>query len=231
MLKNSAILFILLALVPLVTAAQEPPKPSEPIQKLADNVYRLGKIHIDTAKKEVTVSGTVNSVRVLEFIANTRGGMKAYESALTLDTDGIDFNTALLLIGFDVTHSRQPRRHFDPTTPEGDRASLTLEWKRGSETRRSPVEELLYDDVTHQPAPLGAWVYTGSAILANGRYLANVDGVLIGFVHSPAPIIEQVEGVGVSRYGQIIMNPNIGLDPETPIILTVKYLGPAAKPQ
>jgi hypothetical protein len=78
-------------------------------------------------------------------------------------------------------------------------------------------------------------VYTGSVFLpqeptmTSTRYLADIDGVLIGFVHSPAPIIENVTGAGVRRYGMIVMNPNLGLDPETPVVLTVKALGAAPK--
>jgi hypothetical protein len=155
--------------------------------------------------------------------------MKAYESAITLDTDGIDLNVALLLIGLDVTHSRAPTRHFDPMTPEGDRVSLTVEWTRGGDHVRMPAEQLLFDRVAGQAIPTAAWVYTGSALLRDGRYLANVDGVLIGFVHSPAPIIEHVSGAGVNRYGEIVLNPNLGLEPDMPVTLTIKALAQASR--
>jgi hypothetical protein len=71
-------------------------------------------------------------------------------------------------------------------------------------------------------------VYTGSTF-HDGRYLAEVDGALIGFVHSPSPIIEQVGGAGVSRFGRIVMNPRLGLEPNTPVVLTVKAVGGADK--
>jgi hypothetical protein len=208
--------------------AQQPPSPSEPVQKLGDHLFRLGQIRIDTAAGEIAVPGRINPVSTLEFVANTRGGVKAYESAITLDTDGIDFNVALLLIGLDVTHSRAPRRHFDPMVPEGDRVAMTIEWIRGAEHVRMPAEQLLFDRIIRQTLPAGAWVYTGSAILPDGRYLANVDGVLIGFVHSPAPIIEHASGAGVNRYGEIVLNPNLGLEADTPVTLTVKAVGAAS---
>jgi hypothetical protein len=209
--------------------AQQPPRPSEPIQKIGDNLYRLGRLRVDTAKNEVTITGKVNPVSTLEFVANTPRGLKAYESAITLDTDGIDLNVALLLIGLDIAHSRAPTRHFDPATPEGDRVAITVEWTRGGEHVRIPAEQLLFDRVARQPVSSAAWVYTGSAILPDGRYLANVDGVLIGFVHSPAPIIEHVSGAGVSRYGDIILNPNLGLEPDTPVTITIKALAAASR--
>lgn len=208
---------------------QQPPRPSEPVQKLGDGLYRLGQLRIDTAKNQVTATGKVNPVATLEFVANTRGGMKAYESAITLDTDGIDLNVALLLIGLDVTHSRAPMRHFDPATPDGDRVTITVEWIRGADHVRVSAEQLLFDKIAGQPIPTAAWVYTGSALLPDGRYLANVDGVLIGFVHSPAPLIEHVSGAGVARYGEIVLNPNLGLEPDMPVSLTIKALGSSSR--
>jgi len=208
----------------LPSAVAQPPKPSEPVEKLGPSLFRVGRVHVDTASRQVSVAGRINPVTTLEFIANTRGGFKAYESAITLDTDGVDFNIGLLLIGLDVSHSRVPKRHFDPTPPEGDRVSIVVEWNRGAERVRVPVEQLMYDKVSQETVPTAAWVYTGSAILPDGRYLANVDGVIIGFVHSPAPIIEHVAGAGVNRYGQIVLNPNLGLEPDTPVTLTVQAL-------
>jgi hypothetical protein len=208
-----------------ITHAAQPPKPSEPVERLGPTQYRVGRVHVDTATRQVSVAGHVNAVSTLEFVANTRGGFKAYESAITLDTDGVDFNVGLLLIGLDVSHSRVPKQHFDPTPPEGDRVSIAVEWTRGAERVRIPAEQLMFDKVAQQPVPTGTWVYTGSAILPDGRYLANVDGVVIGFVHSPAPIIEHVAGAGVNRYGQIVLNPNLGLEPDMPVTLNVQAVG------
>jgi hypothetical protein len=43
---------------------------------------------------------------------------------------------------------------------------------------------------TNQELPVSHWVYSGSMFQPNGRYLSDVDGVLIGFVHSRAAVIE-----------------------------------------
>jgi hypothetical protein len=149
----------------------------------------------------------------------------------------VTFNAAMLMIGLDKEHARVPTKHFDPVPPRGDRVALWIDWERGAEHVRTPVEQLLFDSESRQTVPSSDWVYTGSVFLQEGltprstRYLADIDGVLIGFVHSPAPIIENVTGAGVGRYGHIVMNPTLGLEPETPVTLTVKALGPAPKPQ
>jgi len=236
-----------IAVVGLATAlAQQPPAPPPsiedipttpaPVSKLGPGLFKIGEIKVDTSKNEASVPGKVNAVQTLEFVANTRGGLKAYESALTIDTNAVTFNAAMLMIGLDKERARVPTQHFDPVPPQGDRVALWIDWTRGSERVRTPVEQLLFDNESRQTVPASDWVYTGSMFVPEGptlrstRYLADIDGVLIGFVHSPAPIIENVTGAGVRRYGFIVMNPNLGLEPETPVVLTVKALGSAPKP-
>jgi hypothetical protein len=241
-----AITVALMLSIPAAAAAQTArgntqPKPVEPqppsaqpsVEKLGPNLLRVGTIRVDTAAKEITVAGTVNpDVRTLEFIANARDGIKAYETAVTLDTDAITFNAALLLIGIDKSRSRNaPTRHFDPAIPVGDVVEITLDCPK-RECQRFPAERLMYDLEAKTTASKGTWVYTGSAFLPDNRYLATVDGSLIGFVHDPSSIIEYAAGSGLDRYGTVIFNPNLGLTPGTAVTLTVKLLktAPAAEP-
>ncbi len=227
-LVASALTICLLAAWTGAIRAQTAPSAPPKVEKLGSGLYRIGTIRVDTTKREITVPGKVNEVMILEFVANTRDGMKAYESALTLDTDAFEFNAALLLIGLDKSRSVPPTVHFDPKPPVGDEVTLHIEWTRGSTPTRTPVEELLFDKDTDQPVPPSAWVYTGSGF-HDGRYLAEIDGALIGFVHSPSPIIEQVGGAGVSRFGRIVMNPRLGLEKNTAVVLTVKAVTGADK--
>ena len=212
------------------------PTTPAPVAKLGPGLFRIGEIKVDTTKREASVSGKVNAVEILEFVANTQGGLKAYESALTLDTNAVTFNAAMLMIGLDKEHARVPTQHFDPVPPKGDRVALWIDWTRDNQKIRTPVEQLLFDKESRQTVPGSEWVYTGSVFLENGvsptatRYLADLDGVLIGFVHSPAPIIENIAGAGVGRYGNIVLNPNLGLEPDTPVTLTIKALASAPKP-
>src|SRR5688500_1910903 len=132
------------------------------VEKTGDNTYRIGVMHLDTKKKELVVPGTVNDVMVLEFVANTLGGFKAYESALTLNTNAVSFNAALLVLGVDPARSRAPEFQFDPKAPEGDPVELTVSWNDGRRTRTVDIEELIYDQRTKRTLKKGPWVYTGS---------------------------------------------------------------------
>jgi hypothetical protein len=180
-------------------------------------------VHVDTATREVSVTGKVNpDVTTLEFVANTQDLNRAYESAVTLDTNAITYNAALVLIGLDGSHAKGvPQFHFDKTPVVGDVVTVFLECPKG-ECQRMPAERLMYDRTRKESISGGKWVYTGSSFLPEGRYFADVGGVLIGFVHDPATIIEYSVGAGLGRYGDIIVNPELGLAPGTAITVTVK---------
>jgi hypothetical protein len=200
-----------------------PPRP--PVEKLGEGLFRVGAIRVDTSKREIAVPGSVNQVQVLEFLANTKGGAKAYESALTLDTDAISFNVALLLIGLDPARATKPQRHFDPAPVRGDPVEITIEWKDAEKrVTRASIDRLLWDRAANRAPIEGGWVYTGSTGLPDGRLMAELDGVLIGFVHSPSPILENSGGAGIGNYGSIVINPQLKLEPDTPVTLTVKAL-------
>lgn len=224
-----AILLGALALAPAGAEAQTPPsaapRPAEPqIERIGDSLLRVGSIRVDLKKRELTVAGTVNPATVLEFVANAKGGWKAYESALTLDTDAIAFNLACILIGLDRSRSVQPRQHFDPDPPKGDPVEIWVEWTDRGRARRVLAEDILYDKRRQGTLPRGPWVYTGSVFLPDGRFLAALHGTLIGFVHTPAPVIENPLPDGVGGFGAFVINPALDLKPDTPVTLTVRAL-------
>ena len=195
-----------------------------PIKKLGAGLVSIGNIIVDTAKKEVTVPGRILRDQTLEFLATTKRGMKSYESAMELDTNAVSFNLALIMIGLQKSNAVAPQQHFDAAPTVGDPVDIWVEWGTGDNARKMRADELLYDLRTKSVPKLGVWVYTGSTVLPDGPYLAELDGVLIGFVHDPASIIENSTGGGLNAYGSIRLNPDIKIAPDTPIKLTVKAL-------
>ena len=194
-----------------------------PVERLGPDRVRIGSIVIDTGRQELAVSGFVNDVRVLEFLANTKGGWKAYESALELDTNAINFNVACLLIGLDPTGAVVARYQFDPEPPKGQALELFVEWDENGRRRRVRAEEIIYNQKTGQTLAEGPWVYTGSAFQQGNRYMAEVEGTLVGFMHTPAPIIESPRPIN-GAYGDSIINPSLNLKPGTVVQLIVRAL-------
>jgi hypothetical protein len=197
------------------TAASPSPQPStarSQVEKLGEHTYRVGALLVDTARRDVTVPGTLNDVTTVEFIANAKDGAKAYESAVTLDTDAISFNAALLLIGLDPARSRPSKVQFDPIAPEGDPVELWIDLPGGDKTRRVQIEEILFDQGTKKTIPAGPWVYAGSTFVTTSdgpKFLAEADGVLIGLMHGPSAIIDNPRNDLLGRFGAIILNPKL----------------------
>jgi len=205
---------------PILSDYNPPPTPK--VERVGPNQLRLGNVRVDTAAREVSVTGRINDVPILEWVANTQGGFKAYESAISADTDAITFNAALLLIGLDKAHARVPTQHFDPKPPAGDPVDVLVEWIVGNETRRIRIEQLLLDKRTNTTLADSQWVYTGSQFVpGTNRYQAQLDGVLIGFVHSPAPVIENAGAGAVGAYGSVVLNRDL-VAPGTTVALIVK---------
>ena len=80
--------------------------------------------------------------------------MKAYESALTIDTNAVTFNAAMLMIGLDKEHAQSADASISiRCRPEGDRVALWIDWTRAGVPVRTPVEQLLFDS---ESAPAGS---------------------------------------------------------------------------
>lgn len=209
---------------PLPPPGQEGIEDPHPIKKLGPGLISIGNIIVDTNKKEVSVPGRMQRDQTLEFLATKKGGFKSYESAMELDTNATSFNLALIMIGLQKNNAVVPAQHFDTRPAAGDPVEIWVEWGSGDNARKMRADEMLYDISKNVVPTLGAWVYTGSMVQADGRYLAEMDGVLIGFVHDPASIIENATGSGIGAYGTIRLNPKLGIPPDTPLKLTVKAL-------
>jgi hypothetical protein len=159
-------------------------------------------------------------------LANTKSQFRAYESAVHVDEFALNFNVAMLLIGLDKANSTSARYHFDPATPKGDQVEIWVEWTSGNETKRVRAEDLFWDAEKKEKFPRSPWVYTGSEVLPTGSYLAEVDGVLIGFVHDPASIIEWTGTNGLGRFGFIKLDPKMGLTPGMTVNIIVRKTTP-----
>ncbi|OFW31525.1 MAG: hypothetical protein A3H97_03325 [Acidobacteria bacterium RIFCSPLOWO2_02_FULL_65_29] len=200
-------------------------KRGAPVERLGPDSLRVGNVKVDTAKKEVAVAGVVNNVTTLEFIANTKGGFKAYESALELDTDAVSFNLALILIGLDPSRAIPARFALDPTPPQGDPVEIWVEWDESGRRRRVRAEQLVFNQTSKQTLSEGPWVYTGSTFsVQNNAYLADLEGSLIGFIHSNAPVIESPRPLAVGTYGSNRVNPDLNLKAGTSVLLIVRAL-------
>jgi hypothetical protein len=175
--------------------------PQPEVKDLGNQRYQVGQIEIDKAEKSFTVPGSViRQMPPVEFVAVTKGGHKAYESLLELNANAFEFNLACILIGLDAKKAKAPQFHFDKAPAEGDAVELSVAWTQAGKTTTVPAGEILAGPGDKAK---DEWVYTGSRFTPDGRYLAQQDGTLIGFVHDPSSIIEHRTGIGLNAFGSI----------------------------
>jgi hypothetical protein len=164
----------------------------------------------------------------LEYVAVAKGGVKAYESLLELDTDGTHFNLACILIGLDAEKARRPGFQFDPAPAEGDPVAVHLGWAAESGAQRWSLAQVL----TMAPRPAAVtlpevratdeWVYTGSFFARDGSYMAERVGSLISFIHDPAAVIDHRTGLGIGQYGALMGRKDLPWAVGTRVTLTVE---------
>ncbi len=243
MTRLAILALALLTLLPAALAAEDPagslpdvrreraaalrnPK----VQELGHGRFRVGLIEVDRNRRTFTVPAVVHQVDgPQEFILSTRGGYKGYETTLEAGATAYEFNVACLLIGLDPKAARTPRYHFDPTRTAGDPVAVAVVWKEGGKERRTRAADLVKDRRTGKPLPATGWVYTGSTFTPDGAYMAQMDGVLVGFVHDPAEIITLAAGTTQSDYGYLVPNDKVLPAKGTRVTVEVKAVAaPAA---
>ncbi len=196
------------------------------VENLGSEIYRIGTITVDKAKRLIKISGKMiphEENTPIEFLATINQGFKSYESVLMLDANAFEFNLACIFIGLDSKNSSVAKYHFDPDPVEGDRVSISVGWQKNDQWIERDVVDLLKVD-GEKPAIPSIWSYTGSRFIEGERYLAQMDGVIIGLIHDPASIIEHREGVGNGNWGSIVIDSKTAPPGGQEIVLKVQGL-------
>jgi len=191
--------FLAVALFPPLLRAQDPaPKPPRPaIKKINEAEYKIGKVHLNKATREISFGAGVNLTEgLLEFIIVNQKG-KIHESLFISDISPLNLNIALKLLGIKespelfeiVDEDYRPTGQYPevaPKTKAAARMDIFVEW--GKEKKRVTLNELISNNVTEKTMDPGPWLNTGSYI-HEGKFKAEVTGDLIAvFTSQPAMI-------------------------------------------
>lgn len=171
----------------------------------------------------------------LEYLAVTKDGLKSYETLLEADATGSELNLALILLGFDATHSSHPGYQFERKLLGGQTADIRIRWQSAGRTEDISADEALLTDEQRRTIAPAVWVYIGSFIPPNGGLFgADSAGTLIGFVHDPHSLIEHRLGLGIGAYGSVRGNtdrmPPAGTAVQVVVTATGQSVEPAPAP-
>lgn len=156
---------------PLVVAAEPASRPAS-----------LPFIEIDRAARQVRVQ--CQAIRVegpLEFFCVAVGGPE-HEAVLRTRAKPSDVHLALLMLGLEpgepVRFSQSAQKWLAPAGPP-IRVSVRL----GKDHAAIPAGRLMRSIDTKQPMPDRPFVFTGSRLLDDGRYAADMTGYIVSIVN------------------------------------------------
>ena len=175
------------------------------MKSLGQERFQIGHIVVDKRAGTFTVPGRVHVLgKPLEYLATSKGGMKAYEALLELDASGSEFNLACILVGLERPPNQAAFQRYSREPLAGQRAALYIAWSEGAAQRRLSAADALINPRTGVQSESIDWVYLGSPVSkAGGPFAADVTGTLVGFVHDPTSVIETVNGIGIGAYGSV----------------------------
>lgn len=172
-------------------AAPGRPPANKDVEQIGENLFRVGKITVDTKARTLSLNGEINlQASVIEYLAVAERG-KRHESLLLLPIEPIHLQVALILLdmepggGLEFTGERQTPEG----RPEGPRVEITVAWKTPKKSVRVFAEDMVLNDVTRKPMQRGAWIFTGSRITKEDGFVANKERSLIATYLDTAAII------------------------------------------
>ena len=158
------------------------------VERITDNVFRVGAAVVDTQARTVTCRGAVNmDLGAVEYLAVAPHG-KTHESLLRINVRPLHLQVALLML--DLEPKNILKFQGDPTTPQGDPVEIRIRWRDGKGTERTVrAEEWLQETPARHSMPPNQWVFTGSRVLKEG-FEADLSKSLVAVYHDPAAILD-----------------------------------------
>ncbi|HRK31754.1 MAG TPA: YdjY domain-containing protein [Tepidisphaeraceae bacterium] len=188
---------------------------------------RLKFIEVDLAAKQVRVE--CEAIRVdapLEFFCVAVGGPE-HESVLRTPAKPSDIHLALLMLGLEpgapATFSDAAQRW---TPPHGPPVRVSVEFAKSGETMKLSAGKLLRSMQKQTPMPDAPFVFTGSRILEDRRYAADVTGYVVSLVNfdlSPIDVPQLASNANDTLEWQI--NPDTAPEMGQKVIMILEPVG------
>ena len=179
---------------PVAQAPGQPPAqpPAQPaVQPAAPTVGKLPHVEFDGRRKQVRVECEMLAVDApLEFFCCVKG-TNDYEAMIRSEVKPSDLHLALLAIGLKpgqpLQYSEAAKRWIPP---QGPPLQMSLEYEKDGRMVSVSAWKWMRDVKTKKPAPPFTWVFTGSRVMPDGKYAADVTGYLVSIVNFDLTVID-----------------------------------------
>jgi len=157
----------------------------------ADPVGHFPHIDVDVKNKQIHVDcEALHCEAPLEFFCVTAGGNE-HESVIRTRAKPSQIHTALLMLGLQpgepVKYSESARKWFPPHGPP---LSISIEYTKDGKQYSMPAYKLMRDVSTKQSMPPLTWVFTGSRVMEDGTYAADVTSYVVSIVNFDLTLID-----------------------------------------
>ena len=180
-------------------AEQTPPKdPKEMIKKIEGTRFQLGVMEFDQKSRELRIPCLLNMREgLMEYVLVHESG-KAHESLLTTTARPTEVNIALLLLNWKASEAfwdySDPERGGElvkgAKNPPASQVELHLAWKdKDGKEQTARLEEWLHNVEKRAKITKEPWIYTGSRVLADGKFLAEETGSILSLYADPGSVI------------------------------------------
>jgi len=153
---------------------------------------KLPHISIDAAKREVRVEAEMLGVDApLEFFC-VQNGTNEHESVLRSPVKASQMHLAMLIVGL---QPGRPLTYVEATKtwlpPQGPPLHIDIEWTdKEGKVQTVPAYRCMRDLKTKKEMPPLTWVFTGSRVMEDGNYAADVTGYLVSVVNFDLTVID-----------------------------------------
>lgn len=228
MLRMGLVLIGLLCLLPPASLSQQSGKPADTrppvVERITDHLYRIGAAMVDTQARTVTCPGVINmNDGPIEYLAVAPNG-KLHESLLRVDVRPLHLQVALLML--DLEPKNVLKQQGEKTTPQGDPVELHIRWRDAQGAQKDVrAEDLIQEMPGSKPMPPHNWVFTGSRILKEVGFEADVARSLVAVWHDPAAILDNPLPGGANN--AYVVNSKRTPKPGTAVDFVLKAVNPA----
>lgn len=165
--------------------AAEPPAGETP------KTGKLPNIEFDARRKQVRVECEMLACDApLEFFCCVKG-TNDYEAMIRAQIKPSDLHLAMLAIGLKpgqpIQYSEATKRWVPPSGPP---LQISMEYEKDGKTVSVPSWKWMRDVKTKKPAPPFTWVFTGSRVLPDGKYAADMTGYLVSIVNFDLTVVD-----------------------------------------
>jgi hypothetical protein len=166
-----------------LSAHAAPAKPE--VEKITENVYRVGQVVLDMKARSVVAQGRVNMRKgIIEYLAVAPEG-KRHESVLILDADPLHLQVALLLLGLEPGGGLSLQG--DTSAPRGPGLVARVRWRAEGRERETRLEEFAWDIPRRRPMEAISWIFSG--LNSPEPRLAAAEGSLIASYRDPKAVL------------------------------------------